>query len=302
MDEIKNTNRELIISSDVSEVNIVLLEDKQLVELHKEQKNNSIAVGDVYLGRIKKILPGLNAAFVDIGSRKDAFLHYLDLGPQILSLLKFSKLAESGDITKLNMDNFEMEKDISKSGKISDILSVGDRIPVQIAKEPINTKGPRISSDISFAGRYIVLVPFSNRISVSQKIRSSEERRRLKLLIQSIKPNNFGVIIRTVAEGKKVAELDADLKTLLKKWETMTEVMNGSKNPCKLISELDRTSVMLRDLLNESFNGIYVDDANLYEEIKSYITTIAPQKKDILKYHKSKEHIFAEFGVDKQIA
>lgn len=256
MDEITNTNKELIISADVSEVNIVLLEDKQLVELHKEQKNNSISVGDVYLGRIKKILPGLNAAFVDIGSRKDAFLHYLDLGPQILSLRKFTKLAESGDITLLDMDKFEMEKDINKSGKISDILTVGDRIPVQIAKEPINTKGPRISSDISFAGRYIVLVPFSNRISVSQKIRSSEERRRLKLLIQSIKPNNFGVIIRTVAEGKKVAELDADLKSLLKKWETMTEVMNGSKNPCKLISELDRTSVMLRDLLNESFNGI----------------------------------------------
>ena len=302
MDEITSTNRELIISSDVSEVNIVLLEDKQLVELHKEQKNNSISVGDVYLGRIKKILPGLNAAFVDIGSRKDAFLHYLDLGPQILSIYKYAKLAESGNIAQLQMSTFEMEKDTSKSGKISDILAVGDRIPVQIAKEPINTKGPRITSDISFAGRYIVLVPFSNRISVSQKIRSSEERRRLKLLIQSIKPNNFGVIIRTVAEGKKVAELDADLKTLLKKWETMTEVMKGNKNPCKLISELDRTSVLLRDLLNESFNGIYVDDANLYEEIKSYITTIAPQKKDILKYHRSKENIFEEFGVRKQIA
>ena len=302
MDEIKNTNKELIISSDVSEVNIVLLEDKQLVEFHKEQKNNSISVGDVYLGRIKKILPGLNAAFVDIGCRKDAFLHYLDLGPQILSLRKFTKSAESGDTAQLNMDHFELEKDTSKSGKISDILAVGDRIPVQIAKEPINTKGPRISSDISFAGRYIVLVPFSNRISVSQKIRSSEERRRLKLLIQSIKPNNFGVIIRTVAEGKKVAELDADLKTLLNKWETMTKVISGSKNPCKLISELDRTSVVLRDLLNESFNGIYVNDANLYEEIKSYISTIAPQKKDILKYHRSKENIFAEFGVDKQIA
>ena len=302
MDEIKNINKELIISSDVSEVNIVLLEDKQLVEFHKEQKNNSISVGDVYLGRIKKILPGLNAAFVDIGCRKDAFLHYLDLGPQILSLRRFTKAAEIGDTAQLNMDKFELEKDTCKSGKISDILAVGDRIPVQIAKEPINTKGPRISSDISFAGRYIVLVPFSNRISVSQKIRSSEERRRLKLLIQSIKPNNFGVIIRTVAEGKKVAELDADLKTLLNKWETMTNVMNGSKNPCKLISELDRTSVMLRDLLNESFNGIYVNDANLYEDIKSYITTIAPQKKDILKYHKGKENIFAEFGVEKQIA
>ncbi len=302
MDEIISTNRELIISSDVSEVNIVLLEDKQLVELHKEQKNNNISVGDVYLGRIKKILPGLNAAFVDIGSRKDAFLHYLDLGPQILSMRKYAKLAEAGENAQLAMNSFELEKDTSKSGKISDILSVGDRIPVQIAKEPINTKGPRITSDISFAGRYLVLVPFSNRISVSQKIRSSEERRRLKLLIQSIKPNNFGVIIRTVAEGKKVAELDADLKTLLKKWETMTEVMRGNKNPCKLISELDRTSVLLRDLLNESFNGIYVDDANLYEEIKSYITTIAPQKKDILKYHRSKEHIFEVFGVKKQIA
>ena len=251
-------NRELIISSDVSEVNIVLLEDKQLVEFHKEQKNNSISVGDVYLGRVKKILPGLNSAFIDIGSRKDAFLHYLDLGPQINSLKKFTKFAEDGNTAQLDMETFELEKDIDKSGKISDFISVGDRIPVQIAKEPINTKGPRITSDISFAGRYIVLVPFSNRVSVSQKIKSSEERRRLKLLIQSIKPNNFGVIIRTVAEGKKVAELDADLKTLLKKWENMTHVISGCNSPTKLISELDRTSVVLRDILNESFKGIYI--------------------------------------------
>lgn len=304
MDENTQITRELIISSDVSEVNIVLLEDKQLVELHKEQKNNSISVGDVYLGRIKKILPGLNAAFVDIGCRKDAFLHYLDLGPQIQSLRKFTKFAEEGLTEQLDMNSFELEQDISKSGKISDFLSVGDRIPVQIAKEPINTKGPRISADISFAGRYIVLVPFSNRISVSQKIRSSEERRRLKLLMQSIKPNNFGVIIRTVAEGKKVAELDADLKSLVKKWDNMTNVINGnkSKGPSKLISEMDRVSVVLRDILNESFNGIYIDDNNLYEEIKSFISTIAPQKKDIVKLYKGKEHIFENFGINKQIA
>lgn len=295
-------NRELIISSDVSEVNIVLLEDKQLVELHKEQKNNSISVGDVYLGRVKKILPGLNSAFIDIGSRKDAFLHYLDLGPQILSLKKYARLADEGNTAQLKMDTFELEKDIEKSGKISDFIAVGDRIPVQISKEPINTKGPRITADLSFAGRYIVLVPFSNRISVSQKIKSSEERRRLKLLIQSIKPNNFGVIIRTVAEGKKVAELDADLKTLLKKWENMTRVIGECKSPSKLISELDRTSVVLRDILNESFNGIYTDDATLYEDVKSFISTIAPQKTDIVKLHKGKDHIFEEFGVNKQIA
>lgn len=295
-------NRELVISSDVSEVKIVLLEDKQLVELHKEQKNNSISVGDVYMGRIKKILPGLNSAFVDIGCRKDAFLHYLDLGPQIKSLKKYTKFAEEGNHAQSNMDAFTLEKDIEKSGKISDFLSVGDRIPVQIAKEPINTKGPRITADISFAGRYIVLVPFSNRISVSQKIKSGEERRRLKLLIQSIKPNNFGVIIRTVAEGKKVAELDADLKTLLNKWHSMTHVIGSSNGPTKLISELDRTSVVLRDILNESFNGIYIDDSNLYEEIKSFISTIAPQKSDIVKLYKGKEPIFTEFGVNKQMA
>ncbi len=295
-------NRELVISSDVSEVKIVLLEDKQLVELHKEQKNNNISVGDVYMGRIKKILPGLNSAFVDIGCRKDAFLHYLDLGPQIKSLKKYSKFAEEGNHAQSNMDAFTLEKDIEKSGKISDFLSVGDRIPVQIAKEPINTKGPRITADISFAGRYIVLVPFSNRISVSQKIKSGEERRRLKLLIQSIKPNNFGVIIRTVAEGKKVAELDADLKTLLNKWHSMTHVIGSSNGPTKLISELDRTSVVLRDILNESFNGIYIDDSNLYEEIKSFISTIAPQKSDIVKLYKGKEPIFTEFGVNKQMA
>lgn len=295
-------NRELVISSDVSEVKIVLLEDKQLVELHKEQKNNNISVGDVYMGRIKKILPGLNSAFVDIGCRKDAFLHYLDLGPQIKSLKKYTKFAEEGNHAQSNMDAFTLEKDIEKSGKISDFLSVGDRIPVQIAKEPINTKGPRITADISFAGRYIVLVPFSNRISVSQKIKSSEERRRLKLLIQSIKPNNFGVIIRTVAEGKKVAELDADLKTLLNKWHSMTHVIGSSNGPTKLTSELDRTSVVLRDILNESFNGIYIDDSNLYEEIKSFISTIAPQKSDIVKLYKGKEPIFTEFGVNKQMA
>jgi ribonuclease G len=200
------------------------------------------------------------------------------------------------------MESFELEKDIEKTGKISDFISVGDRIPVQIAKEPINTKGPRITADISFAGRYIVLVPFSNRISVSQKIKSNEERKRLKHLIQGIKPNNFGVIVRTVAEGKKVEELGADLKTLIQKWENMRHMLNGCKNPAKLVSELDRTSVVLRDILNESFNGIYIDDANLYEEIKSFIFTIAPQKLDIVKLHKSKEHIFEEFGVNKQIA
>ena len=298
---VPTVNRELVISSDVSEVNIVLLEDKQLVEFHKEQSNSNFAVGDVYYGRIKKILPGLNAAFVDIGSQKDAFLHFLDLGPQIASLIQFSKLAQEGKTAQTVISKFKLCPDADKSAKISDFLQAGDQIPVQIAKEPINTKGPRISAEISFAGRYIVLVPFANRVSVSQKIRSSEERNRLKKLIQSIRPNNFGVIIRTVAEGKKVEELHADMKFLLAKWEQITESLYGSKAPAKLVSELDRTSVMLRDLLNESFNTITVDNQSLFDEIKSYITTIAPQKADIVKLYKGKEPIFEHYGAARQI-
>ena len=179
-------NKELIINAEASEVNIALLEEKVLVELNKEKTNNSFAVGDVYLGRIKKIMPGLNAAFVDVGYEKDAFLHYLDLGPQINSFQKYTRNALAGKDAQIQMQDFEVEHDIEKTGKISQVLTPNQQILVQIAKEPISTKGPRISSEISFAGRYLVLVPFSNRLSISQKIKSAEERNRLKRLISSI--------------------------------------------------------------------------------------------------------------------
>ena len=299
--QVKTVERELVVSARASEVDIALLEDKILVELHKEKTNNQFAVGDVYLGRVKKILPGLNAAFVDVGYEKEAFLHYLDLGPQIRSLLKFKNALTSGKEGEMTMDKIKLEPDIDKSGKIANILNVGDLIPVQIAKEPISTKGPRISAEISFAGRYIVLVPFSNRISVSQKIRSSEERSRLKRLIQSIRPANYGIIIRTVAENKKVAELDADLKALVEKWERCIAEMTKMTASGRMVSEQGQTTVMLRDLLNESFNNIYLNDESLYEDIRSYIQTIAPQKAEIVKLYKGKEPIFDNFGVSKQI-
>ncbi|MFA8450753.1 MAG: ribonuclease E/G [Bacteroidales bacterium] len=294
-------DKELIIDSNGSEVEIALLEDKFLVELHKEKNNNNYSVGDVYLGRVKKIMPGLNAAFVDVGYEKDAFLHYLDLGPQVRSLNKYSRLAMSGKVNRPSMGNFRLESDIEKTGKITQVLNTGQQVLVQIAKEPISTKGPRISSEISFAGRFLVLVPFSNRVSISQKIRSPEERNRLKRLINSIRPNNYGVIIRTVAENKKVADLDTDLKDLVQKWENCTKKLANVKPPHKVISELDRTSAILRDLLNESFNSIHVNDAGVYEVVKSYIKTIAPSKVDIVKLYKGKASIFDNFGIDKQI-
>lgn len=294
-------NKELIIDTGLSEVNIALLEDKDLVELNKEKSNNNFAVGDIYLGRVKKIMPGLNAAFVDVGYEKDAFLHYLDLGPQVNSLNKLLKNYLTGKPDLPTIGDMVLEQDIEKTGKINSVLTSNQQVLIQIAKEPISTKGPRVSSEISFAGRYLVLVPFSSRVSVSQKIKSVEERNRLKRLIMSIKPKNFGVIIRTVAENKKVADLDADLRNLIVKWDTCMAKLAGAKAPQRILSEIDRTTAILRDLLNESFNNIHVNDAGIYEEIKTYIKTIAPDKVDIVKLYKGKAPIFEHFGIDKQI-
>ncbi|MEO6882410.1 MAG: Rne/Rng family ribonuclease [Bacteroidia bacterium] len=292
---------ELIINSTPTEVVIALLNNKRLVELNREKSNNNYTVGDIYLGRVKKVMPGLNAAFVDVGYEKDAFLHYLDLGPQAQSLNKYTKLTQTGKQSASALMYFKLEDDIKKDGKIGNILSGNQHIMVQIAKEPISTKGPRITTEISLAGRYLVLVPFSDKISVSQKLKNPEEKNRLKRLIQSIKPKNFGVIVRTVAENKSVADLDADLNDLVKKWDTCFEALKSGQPPQKLLGEIDRTSAILRDLLNASFNSINVNDATLYEEMKTYLQTIAPDKEKILKLYKGSEPIFDHFGVDKQI-
>lgn len=294
-------NRELIIGSGENDIQIALLENKQLVEINRDASNRNHMVGDVYLGRVKRIMPGLNAAFVDVGYEKDAFLHYLDLGSHIKSINGFVKQIVGNPHSNGSIANIEIFDEIEKTGKISDVLTSGQNILVQVAKEPISTKGPRISSEISFAGRYLVLVPFSDKVSISQKIKSSDERTRLKRLIQSIRPANFGIIIRTVAENKKVAELDADLNQLIERWNLAVSKLPTATPSQKIISELDRTSAILRDLLNESFNAIYVDDQAIYDDTRSYIASIDKSKVDIVKLYKNEDPIFDHFGINKQI-
>ncbi|RYU87938.1 Rne/Rng family ribonuclease [Mucilaginibacter terrigena] len=293
--------KELIIDSSPNGATIALLQDRQLVELHKEQITNNYTVGDIYLGRIKKIMPSLNAAFVDVGYEKDAFLHYLDLGPQVQSLLKLTKQVRSGGYQSKLLDNFKPEADINKGGKISDVLSKSLLVPVQIAKEPISTKGPRLSSDLSIAGRYVVLVPFSEVISISKKIKSNTERNRLRKVVESIKPKHFGVIIRTVSEGKGVQELQKDLLDLISKWETFVTKLHGTEPSKKVLGEIGRTSTILRDILNPDFQHIYVNEQSMYEEVRSYIHEISPDLEGIVRLHKHKEPIFEHHGVDKQI-
>ncbi len=294
--------KELIIDSSPDKgVTIALLQDKQLVELNKEQVNNNYAVGDIYLGRIKKLMPGLNAAFVDVGYSKDAFLHYLDLGPQVQSLIKLTKLVKNGSYKDKLLGSLKLEKDINKSGKISEVLARNMLLPVQIAKEPISTKGPRLSSDLSIAGRFVVLVPFSEVVSISKKIKSNTERNRLKKIVEGIKPPNFGVIIRTVSEGKGVAELQKDLLDLIAKWEMFGKRLRTVEPAKKVLGEMDRTSTILRDILTDEFTHIHVNDTMIFEETRAYVQEISPELEKIVKLYKHKEPIFEHFGIEKQI-
>ena len=294
-------SNELIIDVTPSEIVIAHIQDKQLVELSKEKSNLQFSVGDVYLGKVKKIMPGLNAAFVDVGYEKDAFLHYLDLGPQIQTLQKFLETAIQRKGKGISMQRFKPEPDIDKKGKIADTLKTGQAILVQVAKEPISTKGPRLSSEISIAGRNIVLIPFSDKVSVSQKISSADEKKRLRTLIQSIKPKHYGVIVRTVAEGKSAETLEEELQDLIKKWEGAFLEMTDYKPPKLFLGEMNRTSTILRDLLNVTFSNIYVNDVHYYTQIKEYIASIAPETAKIVKLIKGNVPILDRFGVNKQI-
>ncbi len=294
--------KELIINAVPQGVEIALMEDKKLVELHNEKVDASFAVGDLYLGKVKKLIPGLNAAFVDVGFEKDAFLHYTDLSPYVRSLLKFTNIAIN-DKTDAGFDfgKFSVEPEIVKTGKIAEVLSGRPNILVQILKEPIAAKGPRLSCEISLPGRFVVITPFNDVVAVSRKIHSGEERKRLQKIIEAVKPKNFGVIVRTAAEGKHTAELHDDLNTLVQTWKTIQDNLKGATPPSKILSEQAKTTSMLRDLLNEDFNRIVVNDKNIFADTKSYIQKIAPEKADIVTYYNNGSPIFDSFGITKQV-
>lgn len=295
-------DKELIISATPSGVDLALMEDKKLVELHHESSDTQFGVGDLYLGKVKKLIPGLNAAFVDVGYERDAFLHYTDLSPFIRSVLKFTKMSIH-DRTQQGLDfsKFKLEKEILKTGKITEVLNGRPNLLVQILKEPISTKGPRLSCEISLPGRYVVLTPFNEIVAVSKKILSSEERKRLQKTVDAIRPKNFGVIVRTAAEGKTTAELHNDLLELVAQWHQIQMNLRAATPPQKVLSEKSRTTSMLRDLLNESFNRIVVNDKTLYNDTRDYIQKIAPDKKDILSYHHNGVPVFDQYGITKQV-
>ena len=293
---------EVIIDVQPKDISIALLEDKQLVEYQNEPRSASYSVGNIYIGKVRKIMPGLNACFVDVGSERDAFLHYLDLGLQFSSFEKYLKQVASDHKKLFPLQKATRLPDLPKEGTIQSMVSVGQEVLVQVVKEPINTKGPRLTCDLSFAGRFMVLIPFGDKVSVSSKIKKGEERTRLKQLVQSMKPKNFGVIVRTVAEGKRAAELDQELKVLLKRWEdAISRVQKTTERPQLVFEEQSRSVALIRDLFNPTYDGIYVNDSDVYTQIRDYVSLIAPENVDVVKLYNGNVPIFDNFNVTKQI-
>ncbi len=295
-------NKELIINASGEGVEIALLEDKKLVELHYERGTNQFAVGDLYLGRIKKLMPQLNAVFVDVGYEKDAFLSYTDLSPYLRSLIKFSKQSVDGNPSwGEHFGSFKNEAEIQKNGKITEVFNGKPEILVQIFKEPISSKGPRLSCEISLPGRFVVVTPFNDVVAISRKIHSADERKRLQRIVESIKPKNFGVIVRTAAEGKNTAELHADILELEKMWKTIQRNLKGAKAPQMILSEQDKTTSILRDLLSVSFQKVVINDKKIMTEMKDYISRIAPEQAEIVSLHTAPQPIFETYGIAKQV-
>lgn len=296
---------EVIVDVTKQDISIALLEDKRLVEYQREGRSEHFSVGNIYLAKVRKLMPGLNACFVNVGYERDAFLHYLDLGTRYKTQEKFLQMLGDGR-RNISLDKVAKQPEIEKEGTIQSTLKVGQEILVQIVKEPISTKGPRLTSELSFAGRFLVLIPFSDKVSVSSKIKSGAERARLKQLIQSIKPKGFGVIIRTVAEGMRVAELDNEMQMLLTRWNNTVAKIKQSRSEAMILPQLvyeetSRTVALLRDLFNPSYENIYVNDQSVFDEVRNYVSLIAPECKDIVKFYKGSVPIFDNFSVTKQI-
>ncbi len=295
-------NKELIINATPIGVEIALLEDKKLVELHNESTDSNFAVGDLYLGKVKKLIPGLNAAFVDVGFEKDAFLHYTDLSPYARSIIKFTQMAMNDkENSGFDFSTFQTEPEIIKTGKINEVLNGKPNVLVQILKEPIAAKGPRLSCEISLPGRFVVVTPFNEIVAVSKKIHSAEERKRLQKIVEAIRPKNFGIIVRTAAEGKSTAELHQDLLAIIENWNSIHKNLKGATAPVRILSEENKTTSILRDLLSADFNKIVVNDRTLFTVTQSYIQRIAPDKMDIVSFYQNGLPIFDQYGITKQV-
>lgn len=300
--ESEKPTKDLIVDVTSTEVHIALMENHRLIEFNTESvQGKHFTVGDVYLGRVKKLLPNLNAAFVDIGDKKEAFIHYLDLGLYFDAFDRFVRESNANTNLEDLYSSIKLGAVLPKEGRIESVLKQGQMVVVQIVKEPISTKGSRLTAEISLAGRNIVLLPFTEKVSVSQKIGSKEEKKRLETLVKSILPKNYGAIIRTAAEGKNAAVLVAETKSLIDKWQGSWKKIAKDKKTQLLFTEYSKTTTVLRDLFNDSFSNIYINDEKICDETRKYISLISPDQEKIVQLYTDRKPIFDHFEVTRQI-
>ncbi|MBI5464006.1 MAG: Rne/Rng family ribonuclease [Ignavibacteriales bacterium] len=316
--------KDIIINSTANEHRIAILEDSKLAELFVESPGKERNVGDIYLGRVAKVMPGIRAAFVDVGMKQDAFLHFSDIG----SIDEFSSMfdeeddeEESSELPANNGENLVAEANAAPPVTIEapkpaaahprkerrDVrrpevnLQKGQDILVQITKEPQGKKGVRVRAAISMPGRFLVLIPFDNKVGVSKKMSNFKERKRLRKLVRSLLPEGFGAIIRTVAEGKTEEMLKQDLEELVKQWRTIEKAVKSEKAPALIYKDLNTTSSVIRDLFQDSVEHVVVDDKKLFKEIRTYVQWMSPDMLERVEFYKGKEPIFDKYGVEKDI-
>lgn len=322
--------KEIIINSTATENRIAILEDGKLAELFVDIPGKERNVGDIYLGRVAKVMPGIRAAFIDIGHEQDAFLHFSDIG----AIEEYSSLFDEDEAEEIEVNgngeptsDEEGTQEATKEGTDTKLRSTttvatevaepparlkqmaqrevnlqkGQDILVQVIKEPVGKKGMRVRSAISLPGRFLVLIPFDGKIGVSKKISSFRERRRLRRIVREMLPKGFGAIIRTVAEGKSEDMLRQDLQELVKAWNNIEKSVKTEKAPALIYKDLNTTSSVIRDLFQDAVEHVVVDGKKLYKEIKAYVQWMSPDMADRIELYKGKEPIFDKYGIEKDI-
>ncbi|MEK7250288.1 MAG: Rne/Rng family ribonuclease, partial [Bacteroidota bacterium] len=317
--------KEIVINAGENETRIAITEDGRLAELFVETANREKMVGDIYLGKVAKVMHGIKAAFIDLGLKQDGFLHFSDIGNRLEEYSAMIgddeeddgedeekvtepatvAIAEGEQVSSRRPTEFSgrgrRSRENSRPPRREINLTKGQDIIVQITKEPVGKKGVRVTSEVSLAGRFIVLLPFDGKVGISKKITSFKEKRRLRKIAQSLLPEGFGVIIRTVAEGQEDEALKKDLEDLIAKWREIESQVKTEKAPALIYKDLATTSGVIRDLFSNDVSRVVIDSKKLYKEISSYIKYNSPDMLEKIELHKERQPIFDTYGVEKEI-
>ncbi|MBN1300985.1 MAG: Rne/Rng family ribonuclease [Melioribacteraceae bacterium] len=304
-------SKEIIINSTSSQTRVAITEGNKLVDFFIDHPEKRRMVGNIYLGKVARVLPGIRAAFIDIGQKHDAFLHFSDIGDKLDDMREI--FDEDDDESDFDDDDHSNDPDTqqthgdrrknSDDDKIRNVpkLHKNEEIIVQIIKEPVKGKGVRVTSSISIPGRFCVLLPFDNKIGISKKVIDYRERRRLRKIAREIIPNNCGLIVRTAAKDQLEEAVAGDLKFLVSTWNDIQNTIKNSSPPSLVHEDLSTTVSVIRDLFTPDVSKIFIDSKKMFKEIRDYVQFIQPEYANRVEYYKSATPIFEEFNIEEQI-